>query len=275
MEIKDVITLLKESLEQLRNDTSVRQFRGSTFHAWKGKVRAILLNGLGNNAMLPLSEFDRATRNLPMPDNLILPGGLEEPRFERRFNEELPNVERTMENIIWQLDVFGTPYISSVDEGIRPKAFIAHGPKSQALDKLYRYLSAQGIEPLVIEQEPYESRAVNEQVELYLEQADCAIVLGTADDIELKDGKLYPRRNVHIEIGRCQERFPNRTIYLLEENASFPSNIEEKLRTYFTSECMDEALIRVSIELTAFRMLKVVKPQPVSSGRRRSLTMPE
>lgn len=260
MEIKDIVKLLQKSLEQLRNNSSVKQFEGGTFSAWKANVRAILLNGLGGRAQLPLYQFDRATSNLPMPESMVLPGVGYRGQFEDRFVKQLPNVEKTLENIIWQLETFGTPYISSKDEGIKPKAFIAHGPKSQALEILCKYLSAQGIEPLVIEQEPYESRAVNEQVELYLEQADCAIILGTADDKELKDGKLYPRRNVHIEIGRCQERFPNRTIYLLEENASFPSNIEEKLRTYFTSKCMDEALIRVSIELKTFRILKAVKP---------------
>ena len=260
MEIRAVIKLLKESLEELRSDSSVKQFSGGTFSTWKWKVRSILINGLAENAWLIVKQWDTATIALPLPDTTIYPGW-QKYIFEQNFERKLPNVEATLQNMIWQLETFGAPYVSSGDESIKPKAFIAHGPKSQALDKLYRYLSAQGIEPLIIEQEPYESRAVNEQVELYLEQADCAIILGTADDNELKDGKLYPRRNVYIEIGRCQERFPNRTIYLLEENASFPSNIEEKLRTHFTSGCMDEALIRVSIELTAFRILKAVKPQ--------------
>ncbi len=260
MEIKNIIEALKESLEKLRNDTSVRQFEGGTFKAWKGKVRAILLNSLGNNAMLPLSEFDRAASGLPMLDSIIDPG-YQEGMFRRRFEQELPNVEKTLENIIWQLETFGTPYILSKEEVISPKAFIAHGPESQALDKLCRYLAALGIQPLVIEQEPYESRSVNEQVEFHLEEADCAIVLGTADDKELKDGKLYPRRNVHIEIGRFQERFPNRTIYLREENATFPSNIEEKLYERFTTESMDEAFIRVAIELKAFDLIRASKTE--------------
>lgn len=142
-----------------------------------------------------------------------------------------------------------------------PKAFIAHGGETQARNKLQRFLIALGVTPSIIEEEPKEGRSPNEQVEYYLEQADCAIVLGTADDKELKDGKLYPRRNVYIEIGRMQERFPKRIIFLLEEGASFPSNISEKLYTRFTQENMDEAFITTARELQAFGLLKAVKPQ--------------
>lgn len=142
-----------------------------------------------------------------------------------------------------------------------PKVFIAHGGKSEARDKLCSFLSALGVIPLVIEKEPKEGRSVNQQVEYCLEQADCSIVLGTADDKELKDGKLYPRRNVHVEIGRFQERFPRRIIYLLEEGASFPSNISEKLYTRFSQQSMDEAFISVARELKAFGLLKAVKPE--------------
>jgi len=44
-----------------------------------------------------------------------------------------------------------------------PKVFVAHGGKSEARDKLYRFLTALGITPLVIEEEPKEGRSVNEQ----------------------------------------------------------------------------------------------------------------
>jgi len=259
MELNDTIKLLKESLRQLHDDPAVRDFWG-TFEAWKTNVRSIIINGLGEQSAPLVNQFDLATRYLPMPTNIVYPGG-QEVLYEHAFKQKLPNVKKTLENIIWQLETFGEPYVPAEEERISAKAFIAHGSKSQALEKLCRYLTALGIQPLVIEQEPYESRSVDEQVELHLEEADCAIVLGTADDKELKDGKLYPRRNVHIEIGRFQERFPNRTIYLLEENATFPTNIEEKLHARFTSDCMDEALIRVAIELTAFNLIRASKTE--------------
>lgn len=153
--------------------------------------------------------------------------------------------------------VIGKPQRTNTEH---PKTFIAHGGKSEARDKLCRFLTALGVTPFIIEEEPKEGRSVNEQVEYYSEQADCAIILGTADDKELKDGKLYPGRNVHIEIGRFQEKFSNRIIYLLQEGASFPSDISEKLSTRFTHENMDEAFITVARELKLFGLIKPVKP---------------
>ena len=141
-----------------------------------------------------------------------------------------------------------------------PKTFIAHGGETEARSKLQKYLIALGVQPLIIEEESFEDRSVNQQVEHYLNQADCSIILGTADDKELEDGKLYPRRNVYIEIGRFQEKFPNRIIYLLEEGASFPSDISEKLYTRFTQDNMEKAFLRIVIELKAFGILKAVKP---------------
>lgn len=141
-----------------------------------------------------------------------------------------------------------------------PKAFVVHGGETPARDKLQRFLIALGVQPLIIEEAPKEGRSVNQQVEHYSKMADCAILLGTADDKELKDGKLYPRRNDFIEIGRFLEKSPRRIVYLQEEGASFPSIIAEKLRTPFTQENMDEAFIALTRELRAFGMLKAVKP---------------
>lgn len=142
-----------------------------------------------------------------------------------------------------------------------PKAFIVHGGETRARNKLQKFLIALGVQPLIIEEEPKEGRSVDQQVEHYSEMADCAILLGTADDKELKDGKLYPRRNDFIEVGRFLERFPRRIIYLQEEGASFPSIIAEKLRTPFTQDNMDEAFVVIARELRAFGILRMATPK--------------
>lgn len=125
------------------------------------------------------------------------------------------------------------------------------------------FLKILGINPLIAEEEPSIDRSPNQQVEWCLDNADCVIILGTADDKDLKDGKLYPRRNVHIEIGRVQERFPGKIIYLLEEGASFPTNITEKLYERFTQENMEKAFLKIARELTAFGIIvaKTIRKQ--------------
>jgi len=150
---------------------------------------------------------------------------------------------------------------SGANESEPPKAFIVHGGETHARNRLQKFLIALGVQPLIIEEEPKEGRSVNQQVEYYSKMADCAILLGTADDKELKDGRLYPRRNDFIEIGRFLEKFPRRIIYLQEEGASFPSIIAEKLRTPFTQDNMDEAFIAIARELRAFGIIKTVKPK--------------
>ena len=64
---------------------------------------------------------------------------------------------------------------------------------------------------------------------------------------------------IPIEIGRCQEIHPCRMIYLLEEGANFPTNINEKIWERFTEECKDKAFIKVAKEFHAFGLIKAMK----------------
>ncbi|MCX5994564.1 MAG: nucleotide-binding protein [Chloroflexi bacterium] len=140
---------------------------------------------------------------------------------------------------------------------ITPKAFIAHGKESVALDKLSRFVFELGIEPVVVKKKPSRGKALDDKVEFYMEETDCAIILATGDD-EI-EGKLHPRQNVIHEIGLAQKTFPDRIIYLLEKGAEFPSNIEPKVWESFTQESMDEAFIAIARELKAFGLIKATK----------------
>jgi len=140
-----------------------------------------------------------------------------------------------------------------------PKAFIAHGGESAARDKLENFLAALGVTPIIVEEQPSEGRSKDKNVEYYLKQCDCAIILATKGDIDGRTGEFIPRGNILNELGRCQEIFPNRTIYLLEEGAKFPTNIDEKVWERFSEECVDKALIKVAKELRAFGLMKATK----------------
>ena len=140
-----------------------------------------------------------------------------------------------------------------------PKAFIAHGGDCSALAKLKEFLRAIGVEPLVVEDQPSEGRSVDHNVEHYLGQADCAVILATKGDIDGRTGELLPRGNILVELGRCQERLPNRTVWLLEEDAKFPSNVNEKVWERFSQGSMERAFIKVAKELKAIGIIKTGK----------------
>ncbi|MBI4299289.1 MAG: nucleotide-binding protein [Chloroflexi bacterium] len=148
-----------------------------------------------------------------------------------------------------------TPSTSSQPE--QPKVFIAHGGTPPALKKLKEFLEALGVRAIIAEDEPSEGRSVDDHVTWCMDQSDCYVVLATKDHV--KGDKVYAAENVYIEIGRFQERKPNRVIYLLEEGASFPSNIVQKVWEKFTSENMERAFIKVAKELRAFGLLHAGK----------------
>jgi len=141
-----------------------------------------------------------------------------------------------------------------------PKAFIAHGGDSPALRNLKSFLEALGVQPLVVEEQPSEGRSVSENVDWYARQADCAIILATKGDIDGKTGSFIPRGNVLMEIGKLQQIFKDRIIYLLQAGTKFPTNIGEKVRERFTTQSMDKAFIKIAKELKKFGILKAVKP---------------
>ena len=139
-----------------------------------------------------------------------------------------------------------------------PKAFISHGKESKALIKIQQFLSALGIQPIIVEAQPSLGKAVDDKVNYYLDQADFTVILATGDDSI--ESKLHPRQNVIHEIGLAQNKHAERIIYLLEEGAEFPSNISPKVWERFNQENMENAFLRINIELRAFGILKAVKP---------------
>ena len=138
-----------------------------------------------------------------------------------------------------------------------PKAFISHGKKSAALNKLEEFLRTLGVELLIVKEQPSLDKTVNDKVNYYLSQADFVVILATGDD--KIEGKLHPRQNVIHEIGLAQEKFPGKIIYLLEEGAEFPSNIRPKVWESFKQRNMMNAFLCIVKELRAYGMLRVTK----------------
>jgi predicted nucleotide-binding protein len=119
---------------------------------------------------------------------------------------------------------------------------------------------ALGVTPIIVEEQPSEGRSKDKNVEYYLKQCNCAVILATKGDVDGRTGEFIPRGNILNEVGRCQEIFPNRMVYLLEERVKFPTNIDEKVWERFTEESMDKAFIKIAKELRAFGLITPTKP---------------
>lgn len=142
-----------------------------------------------------------------------------------------------------------------------PKAFIAHGGPSPALDKLCNFLRALGVVPLVAELQPSQGRLTEQQVDEQMSHASCAIILATYGYIvDARTSQRHPRLNVIDELGRCRRVFLDKIILLLEKRVELSSNVSGIVYERFVPQSMDKAFTKVAKELVAFGIIKAVKP---------------
>ena len=80
------------------------------------------------------------------------------------------------------------------------KVFIVHGHDGELKQKVARLLEKQGIEAVILSEQPNQGMTIIEKIEAYSEGVDAAICLFTPDD-EMKDGTKRARENVVLETG--------------------------------------------------------------------------
>jgi len=258
MEKERAIELLIQAVDEIPHLKTLR-YQNDEMKLWLDKVGNILRAGL---------KPEDYSKYWPVSQALeILKGVYEDNIYQEEYLRKITNYEIALKSIIQKYEILGIErersYIEvppeSIFREVPPKAFIAHGGDSPALSKLKNFLEALGVEPIVVEEQPSEGRSVAENVDWYSRQADCAIILATKGDVDSKTGGFIPRGNVLIEIGKSQEIFKDRIIYLLQAGAHLPTNVSEKVWGRFTTQCMDDAFIKVAIELYKFGLLKSVK----------------
>jgi predicted nucleotide-binding protein len=251
MDKKKAFKILQQKCEEIPKLKEL-SFGNQTYILWRDDVRDVIKAAFENGDFYEFyyadhGEFGDKKLVESMSDDLKL----------KDYIRNIGNLEKALLTILKKYEALGNP-----DANIKesPKVFIAHGGGTEARNKLHDYLLALGVQPLIIEEESLEGLSVNQQVEQYLKEADCAIILGTAADKELMDGKLNPRKNEHIEIGKLQDKFRDRVIYLVEEGASFPPEISGISCTRFTRDNMENAFISIATEFRAYGILKAEKP---------------
>ena len=255
MEIAEALERLKEypsELEHLRTLHHDNRERG----LWKNKVDVVIEATFGKDSG-EYKKLNPTSFHMPM-----LPSDAEK---QKDYLRDLDNYEAGIKEIFDKYEILGTETKPAEKETemstTQPKVFIAHGGDVPALRKLKRFLDALGIQPLVVEEQPSEGRSIAENVDYYARLANFAIILATKGDIDSKTGGFIPRGNVSIEIGKLQEIFKEKIVYLLQAGTKFPSNASEKVWVHFTPQSMDNAFIKVANELRNCGILKAVKPQ--------------
>lgn len=138
-----------------------------------------------------------------------------------------------------------------------PNVFISHGGPSRIhVDQARDFLSALGLQPIIVADLPNMNLSVNEKVRFYMNLCTGAIALATSEDETIANAQRT-RPNVENEIGMLQTapNVGNRIIYLKEPNVKFASNYSEKVWIPFTKDRIQDAFIPIARELRAFGFL--------------------
>jgi len=251
MDKKEAISFLKQSLSEIP-ELAKLPCDNQEFKLWCHTVETVIKKTLDSD------DYDtfESVKPLDYLDYI----GIENIEQLIDYPKKLKDYETALKSIIKKYEILGFDTKPANVAGLPPKAFIAHGGESPALNKLTKFLVALGVEPLVVEDQASEDRSVGENVDWYSQQADFAIILAAKGDIDGKTGQFIPRGNVLMEIGKLQLLFKGKIIYLLQSNAKFPSNISEKVWARFSPQSMDNSFTAIARELKAFGILKTVKP---------------
>lgn len=249
------IKLLKQVLSEV---TQLRTLRHDDpkFELWRDKIKNILEAAFGMDSW-EYRKFAQA---------VILYWGRSDVELQEAYNSYLDSYETALKSIIQKYKILGIEdKPAAIVEPAQPKAFIAHGGKSGVLDKLREFVEALGIKPIIVELFASKGMSVDDKVNKYIKDADCGIVLATKGgivDTTVKKTKQHPRLNVIDELERLRAAFPEKTILLLEKGVDLPSNVSGLTHEPFARQSMDRAFTAIARELTAFGILKAIKPQP-------------
>lgn len=249
MEIQKALELLRQYQDEIKHLKTL-PLHNNEYRLWQDKVNVVLEAAFGKDS----DEY----KNLN--PKIYVTWQKSEVEEQEEYLRDLEERELGITKILQKYEILGIPTTSGVGGGNLPSVFIAHGGKTAARDKLEDFLTVLGVTPIIVEEQPSQGRSKDKNVEYYLKQYDCAIILATKGDVDGRTGEFIPRGNILIEIGRCQEILPDRMIYLLEEGAKFPTNIDEKVWERFTQESIDKAFIKVAKELRAFGLIRATKP---------------
>lgn len=131
----------------------------------------------------------------------------------------------------------------------KPVIFISYCHDHQTVCYYFKeFLQTLGFFPLRAEDIPKKGAKLPSHVKSCMKVADAFLILFTPD--EKRKGKYYPASNVVYESARAEELKPQKVIYLKEEKAELPSDINP-VYISFDKDHLPEGIIKLIKELTA------------------------
>jgi hypothetical protein len=127
MDKKEALEFLRQALAEIPRLEEL-PYDNKDYKLWFDGVEKVVRNVLGNEDIKTLFHTDLL---IPVIDHLT-PVEVRQSFYVQRLREYGTNIEK----IINKYKLLGIEAESSTTIGLPPKAFIAHGGKSEALDKL-------------------------------------------------------------------------------------------------------------------------------------------
>jgi len=262
MEKKRALGLLREWLDEIP-DLKAKNYDNQEFKLWVSKLTDTI------KASLDKDDYNKFIGAWP---HYHLTGDAPPSAHQERYQKEINLRDTAIKEIIQKYEILGIEPTESNTENQHEttfiktpiKAFISHGKGGGALLKLEKFIRELGIDPIIVKDQASSGRSVDDKVQECLGKADFVIIFATGDDIikKTKDKEIrQPRQNVIHEIGLAQTTHPNKIIYLLEERADFPSNINPKVYERFARQSLDDAFTAIVRELRNWGFLRVVNEE--------------
>ncbi len=232
-------------LPQLRN----LRYDNQEFTLWHDGAKDIIKAALNSDDLSKFASWRPIHVRGMFPEDV----------YQRDYLDRLIDYETALKSIIQKYETLGIeldaktgtiePSGAMVGKTDIIKVFISHGKAESPLAKLEKFMSAFGVDPIIVKDQPNLDRTTDRKVEDCLNEADFVIILATGDDEVVGEKTKRPRQNIMHEIGLAQKTHPGKIIYLLEEGAEFPSNVGPKVYERFNRQSMDSAFTAIVREM--------------------------
>ncbi len=229
MKKSDLLSRLIGQAEGMLLDSKDLTVSSPRFVAWKTEVERYLSTRFGSDSV----EYKTFHGRSFYPQAVVIGGN--EDRLKEVLREGIETTKIELRN--YWAEECEMESAESISRTTRPhtaeidyhRVFIVHGHNGEMKEATARLLEQQGIEGIILHEQPNRGRTIIEKIEEY-SNVGAAIILLTGDDIgRAKDAEtdnFRARQNVVFEAGFFIGKYGrDRTIFVAENGIEMPSDL--------------------------------------------------